>query len=114
MPTPDERRKRKTIRDSLRASEIERIRHGLPLEPVQMRSLFQFVEEKLDESDCDHTLRHTLNFLEKLHISSEPVVTWLQNAGGYCDCEVLFNSEQLFESAFPPCGFRTMPINVPG
>lgn len=101
MPSPEEHRKRKAIRASLKADEIERIRRSLPLEPAQMKSLFQFVAEKLEEADCDHTLRYTLSFLEQLHVNTEPVAAWLQDAGGYCDCEVLANALERFEFAFP-------------
>lgn len=102
MPSAEERDRRKGIRDALRSAEIERIRRSLPLEPAQMKSLFAFVSGELDEAECDHTLRYTLTFLEGLQISSEPVVAWLQDAGGYCDCEVLANALDRFEYAFPP------------
>lgn len=102
MPSAEERERRKAIRDSLRSAGIDRIRRSLPLEPTQMKSLFDFVSEKLDEGKCDHTLRHTLSFLEHLQVSSEPVVAWLQDAGRYCDCEVLANAVERFEFAFPP------------
>ena len=100
MPSAEERKRRKAIRDSLRSAEIERIRCSLPLEPAQMKSLFDFVSA--GEAECDHTLRHTLRFLEHLQVSSERVVAWFQDAGGYCDCEVLANAVERFEFAFPP------------
>src|SRR5215470_20453662 len=102
MPSAEERERRKAIKASLRSTEIERIRRSLPLQPAQMKSLFDFVDEELDEAECDHTLRHTLSFLERLQVSSEPVIAWLQDAGGYCDCEVLANALERFEFAFPP------------
>lgn len=98
MPSAEERERRKAIRDSLRSAEIDRIRRSLPLEPAQVKSMFDFVSEKLDEGKCDHTL----SFLEHLQVSSEPVVAWLQDAGGYCDCEVLADALERFEFAFPP------------
>lgn len=82
MPSAEERDRRKAIKDWLRSAEIERIRRSLPLEPAQMKSLFDFVNEELGEVECDHTLRHTLTFLEHLQASSEP--------------------EERFEFAFPP------------
>jgi len=29
------------------------------------------------------------------------VLDWLQEAGGFCDCEVLANAEEKFLSSFP-------------
>jgi hypothetical protein len=102
MSSHEELERRKAIKASLRSAEIERIRQSLPLEPAQMKSLFDFVGEELEEAGCDHTLRHTLSFLERLQVGSEPVVAWLEDAGGYCDCEVLANAMERFELAFPP------------
>lgn len=66
-----------------------------------MKELFDCVDERLAESSCDHTFRHTLSFLETHHINPEPVMAWLQQAGGYCDCEVIMNAEDVFDSAHP-------------
>jgi len=66
-----------------------------------MKELFDFVDEGLAKSNCDHTLRHTLSFLKAHNIPSEPVLQWLQNAGGYCDCEVIMNAEDVFNFANP-------------
>jgi len=101
MPSFEERQKRKAIKDSLKAAEAGGVRESLPITPQQMKSLFNFVDEQLADSECDHSLRHTLAFLESQGMPAEPVVAWLQNAGGYCDCEVLFNAEEKFDSAFP-------------
>ena len=86
MPSAEERERRKAIRDSLRSAEIEPIRSSLPLEPAQMKSPFDFVSEKLGEAECDHTLQHTLRFLEHLQVSSERVVAWLQDEE--CQCRL--------------------------
>ena len=66
-----------------------------------MKELFDFVDEGLAESDSEHTFRHTLRFLESHNISPEPVLQWLQHAGGYCDCEVIMNAEDVFDFANP-------------
>ena len=56
-------------------------------------SLFEFLEEGLDKSGCDHTLRSTRLWLEK-NISeemAESVIREIAAMGGHCDCEVLMN-----------------------
>jgi hypothetical protein len=101
MPTPEETARRKALKQANRQAEREAIRSGLPLSPEQMRNLFDFVDEQLSSVDCDDSLRWTLAFLENGRLAVDPVVRWLQNAGGYCDCEVLANAEEKFLSAFP-------------
>ena len=40
---------------------------------------------------CDHTLRDTLWFLKDRDLDVEPIVAWLNQNGGHCDCEVRLN-----------------------
>lgn len=53
--------------------------------------LFAYVAKGLETSPCDNTHRLTREFLEKHNIPVMPVLKWLMNNGGYCDCEVLMN-----------------------
>lgn len=58
-----------------------------------VQELFEYLEEQLDNSGCDHTLHHTGKWL-KDNISQEmieSVITEINDMGGYCDCEVLLN-----------------------
>lgn len=58
-----------------------------------VQGLFEYLEAKLDNTGCDHTLCHTEQWI-KDNIPQElieSVVTEITDMGGYCDCEVLFN-----------------------
>ncbi|MBQ8213617.1 MAG: DUF2695 domain-containing protein [Clostridia bacterium] len=58
-----------------------------------VQELFEYLEEQLDHSGCDHTLRYTKLWL-KNNIAQEMienVLTEITDMGGYCDCEVLLN-----------------------
>lgn len=58
-----------------------------------VRKLFECLEEQLHISCCNHTLRHTEQWLKE-NISQEMiegVITEITDMGGYCDCEVLLN-----------------------
>ena len=58
-----------------------------------VQELFEYLEEKLDHTGCDHTLCHTEQWLKE-HIPQElmeGVATEITDMGGYCDCEVLLN-----------------------
>jgi len=58
-----------------------------------VQELFEYLEEQLDASGCDHTLRHTKQWL-KDNIPQELIedaIAEIKDMGGFCDCEVLLN-----------------------
>jgi len=80
----------------MRQAERAGMRSSLPVAPDVMRSLFDFVDERLSNADCDGSLERTVTFLQQRKLPVELVVNWLRSAGGYCDCEVLSNAEERF------------------
>ena len=101
MPAPEEKAKRKALKQAVRQAERERIRTTLPLLPTQMKALFDFVDQQLSGCECDGTLQKTLKFLSSNALLVDSVVKWIEDAGGHCDCEVLANVEERFLFAFP-------------
>lgn len=100
MPTPEETARRKAVKQTLRQQELDQIRSSLPIAPDLMRNLFDFVDDELTRAECDNHLTHTLVFLDRQGLPADPVVRWLQDAGGFCDCEVLANAEERFLFTF--------------
>ena len=69
----------------------QRREYILTKEDVQ--ELFEYLEEQLNNSSCDHTLRYMVQWLTD-NISQELIesaIAEVSDMGGYCDCEVLFN-----------------------
>ena len=61
------------------------------------QELFDYLDESLGDG-CDHRLTMTTEFLKDKGIENiNQVAEWLNNNGGYCDCEVLMNVEEKFE-----------------
>lgn len=65
----------------------------------QVVSLFEYVESKLEDTGCDHSRRHTqqwlsMNIPQEQH---EAVLAEIEEMGGYCDCEVLMNCYEEYE-----------------
>jgi hypothetical protein len=58
-----------------------------------LKQLFDWVDAKLQDEGCDHTLRHSASFLRRRGIPEDEVIAWLEEEGGYCDCEVIANAE---------------------
>ncbi len=64
----------------------------LPMSPLQLSRLKQFLEESLGKSRCDHSLRFTERWVSEEGLPVQDTLLALQQRGGYCDCEVLFNA----------------------
>jgi hypothetical protein len=58
--------------------------------------LFDWVDEKLVSEECNRSLKHTKSFLETQELSIDEIVPWLQDYGGFCDCEVIANVEDVW------------------
>lgn len=56
--------------------------------------LFAYLEETLEKSECDKTLKNTKKWLKE-HIADEKrcnfIIKEIKDNGGFCDCEVLNN-----------------------
>jgi hypothetical protein len=66
----------------------------LALDVSQLSQLVDYVVAHLKEQQvCDHTLKFTRQWLREnvKKKSHDKVIKWLQNNGGYCDCEVTCN-----------------------
>jgi len=101
MPDKGEKARRKEILNSLRENERRSVREALPVSPVTMKALFDYIDEHLSSAGCDHTLRLTREFIHANNLPEQKVVEWLEGAGGYCDCEELDNGEPLLEDSIP-------------
>lgn len=56
--------------------------------------MFDMLAQELSTKGCDHTRRLTQQFLEQRGQAAEAVLAWLDDNGGFCDCEVLANVEE--------------------
>lgn len=100
MPSFDEKQQRKSLKQAVRQAEHETFLASLPMVPAQIKALFDFIDQQLSHEECDDTLRHTLLFLSQNGIEAGPVIEWLEKNGGFCDCEVLANTEERVLQSF--------------
>ena len=63
----------------------------MPLPLTDLRALFDFLDLALPQEACDHSVRLTGRFLTERGLDVQRVTAWLQQYGGFCDCEVLAN-----------------------
>ena len=65
----------------------------------EVEELFDFVGEQVEQQGCDHTRRFTDTWLKE-NISPErhgKVYSELEDMGGFCDCEVLYNCYEEYD-----------------
>ena len=61
----------------------------IPIPKQDLKELFDFLDR--EARYCDHTLKKTAEFLRAKGHPLEQVIPWLQEHGGYCDCELMLN-----------------------
>ncbi len=98
MDDKNENEKRKQIKNELRRKALEEFENGLPLSRDRFKDLFDYLDNKLTDNICNHTLKLTKEFLDVKGIDNfEETAKWLNENGGNCDCEVLANVEEMFD-----------------
>jgi hypothetical protein len=94
--------KRKEIRTQLAEKELVEFKSGLPIDENTFPELFDYLDSQLSKKGCDHTTILTRTFLDKKGVSNTAqIMKWLADNGGFCDCEVLANVEDLFDYLKP-------------
>lgn len=87
----DKQAKRARIK-AWQVAERARARAALPLADDMLEAMFEALEVALEVAPCDHTRRKTEAWLRSHTLDAVAVAAWLDKTGGFCDCEVLFNS----------------------
>lgn len=93
---------RRALVKQQQAAERADLEESMPLSPEQLNSLLDYLDANL--KSCDRTTRLTETFLATEQLAKDRVLPWLGDHGGYCDCEVLCNLDDLAES------FRERPV----
>ena len=98
MDSADRERKK-----AWRATEQRAARDAFPLPDEVLQSLFAHVGRAVDQDGCDHTLKATDAWITQRGAAREPVIAWLHDNGGYCDCEVVANAGDHWRQTTQPC-----------
>lgn len=88
MVNGEERQRRKQLLRGVKDEERRRAKAALPASKEVLEALFDSVDEKLESDPCDHTLRFTIGFARANKLDENRLTKWLNEYGGYCDCEV--------------------------
>jgi hypothetical protein len=97
MPTKNDKESREALRAELTAKQRREFYGSLPMAGMLFTDLFHFLRERLSGQECDRETTLTKAWLEvNCPGNAGAVLEWLAEHGGYCDCEVLMNVEELF------------------
>ena len=94
-----DKQERKAALSGWKEKQRQAARALFPLPEEMLVKLFQSLDAELADSECDHSLRLVRGWCQKVGVEAEPVVAWLGENGGFCDCEALDNAEEAFEDA---------------
>ena len=93
-----EKSKRKEILKAIKEKELAEFKQNLPMSEDKFIQLFEILDAQLHAHGCDHSLKLTEQILSNLDVKDVlSVLAWLEEQGGYCDCEGMMNVEQKFE-----------------
>jgi hypothetical protein len=81
----------KQLKKQWQAAEKDAARAKFPLASDKLAELFDVVEAAIDASGCDHSLKISMEWLERRGFDTDAVVQWLHANHGFCDCEVVAN-----------------------
>jgi hypothetical protein len=85
------------LKKQWKAAEKSAARAQFPLPNDKLEAMFDAVESSLENDGCDHSSRATIAWLTNMGFDVDTVVQWLENNGGFCDCEVVANARDHFE-----------------
>ena len=97
MASKEEKRRRAALVEAMVAEDTKKAIEEMPISLVYLGQLFDYLDVELEDG-CDHTPRITTAFLTSKDLSPENILPWLQDQGGFCDCEILANAEESWES----------------
>lgn len=94
-----DKRRRKEMLDQWRTQQRAAAREKLPMSDDLMKAMFDMLDAELELHGCDHSRQLVRRWLVENSLPVERVERWLDENGGYCDCEVRFNCKQNWQEA---------------
>jgi hypothetical protein len=92
-----DRQEKKKLMKEWEEKQKKEFEDSLPIPKKIFQKLFDYLDEKSEESECNHNFDMTVKFLKENNCHVENVLEWLTEHGAGCDCEVLYNVEDFFE-----------------
>lgn len=84
----------------LSGDERTRFVENLPAAKERIEDLFDYLDRRSEDESCTHDLKFTMQFLMENRLDMPKFMSWLNENGAYCDCEILGNVEPQWFKAF--------------
>lgn len=86
--------------EQLVGEELQAFVDSLPAGQATISELIDFVEDELYDSECNHSLRFSMQHMMENHLDFGKITSWLSDNGGYCDCKVLAEIAPIWRGKF--------------
>ena len=90
--------RRKQLLRQFKQNQVAAAHTSLPIANAEFKGLFDTLDVRLPIYGCDRTRRITVAYLREHALPEEHVLRWSDDNGGFCDCEVLANSEERWKA----------------
>ena len=94
------RKKNIELLSQMNGEERMRYIENLPATPEQIEDLFDYLDVRLAKAECAHDLKFTMQYLMENRLNMAKFMSWLNENGAYCDCEILQDIEPHWFQAF--------------
>ena len=98
MPSSHEKKRRRELLADFKAQERANFRAAMPISAEILRELFFFIEREMGKTGCNHCPTAARKFLKSHDLNEKSILDWLGEHGGFCDCEILANVREKWES----------------
>lgn len=75
--------------EQMSGEELQGFLETLPAGQETVSELLDYLEDELFDSECNHSLQHSMKFMMDRGLNFGKFTSWLTNNGGYCDCKVM-------------------------
>ncbi|MCU0240550.1 MAG: DUF2695 domain-containing protein [Pyrinomonadaceae bacterium] len=86
-----EKERRNAIKRQQKNQDKKKNLRSLPISVDKLNELFDYLDEQLGKCFCDGTLKLTESFIDENEKSKDAFFSWLNENGGYCDCDIFFS-----------------------
>ena len=75
--------------EQMSGEDLQGFLETLPAGQETVSELLDYLEDELFDSECNHSLQHSMKFMMDRGLNFGKFTSWLTNNGGYCDCKVM-------------------------
>ncbi len=90
MTSKEEKKRRQELVKAAKVKQHAKETSKMPISTADLKALLEFLDRP-NFLHCDHSLKETIEFLDNHSLDKSKIIPWLNEYGGYCDCEVVFN-----------------------